>query len=233
MRKIAITAGIAAALAAGAVLAQQANPQAAYLRVIHASQDAPAVDIYVDGTLVLKGAPFKAFTPYGNVPSGKRNVKVTATGAPNTVVFNGDLDLAAGKYYTVAATNQLSNIEFKVFAADNNMPASGKARVNVYHFSPGSPAVDALAANMNKAKVVSALAFQKNATVEVDPMTVTLDITPAGNAATVVKTLKDAKLEAGKSYSIFAVGLLNGEAAKAFDLLVTEDKVQADLWSAK
>ncbi|HWG84109.1 MAG TPA: DUF4397 domain-containing protein, partial [Deinococcales bacterium] len=222
-----------AAAGTAVALAQQASPAPAYLRVIHASPDAPAVDIYVNNTLVLKNAPFRAFTAFGNVPAGKQNVKVTATGAPNTVVFNGDLDFASGKYYTVAATKALASIEFKVFTADSMKPADGKAVVNVYHLSPGAPAVDVLAASAGNAKLVSALGFQNKASLAVDPMTVSLNVTPAGNAGTVVKGLRDVKLEAGKSYSVFAVGLLDGRGTQAFDLLPIEDKVFADLWAPK
>lgn len=49
----------AALLVAGLSFAQAPS---ARVRVIHASPDAPAVDIYVDGAVALDGIPFKSAT---------------------------------------------------------------------------------------------------------------------------------------------------------------------------
>ena len=59
---------------------------AARVRVLHASPDAPNVDIYLDDTKVdaLTNVPFKAISAYLSVPSGAHNVKVVPTGGTVT-----------------------------------------------------------------------------------------------------------------------------------------------------
>jgi hypothetical protein len=56
---------LTAALVAGMFAsAQNSMPMnAAYVRVVHASPDAPAVDVYLDGKRTVAGAEFKAVTP--------------------------------------------------------------------------------------------------------------------------------------------------------------------------
>jgi len=54
--------------------------------VVHASPDAPAVDVLVDGAKVVNAAPFKAATDYLVVDSGPRKVEVRAAGAAADVI---------------------------------------------------------------------------------------------------------------------------------------------------
>ena len=42
----------------------------ARVRVAHLSPDAPAVDVWVDGSRVLENVPFKAFSSYLELPAG-------------------------------------------------------------------------------------------------------------------------------------------------------------------
>ena len=47
-----------------------------YVRVFHASPNAPAVDIYVNGSLVFENLSYKEFTEYVPLPMGEYNVQV-------------------------------------------------------------------------------------------------------------------------------------------------------------
>ena len=51
------------------------------IRVVHASPDAPNVDVYVDGTLAIENLPFGEATDLLPIPAGARNIKVTPAGA--------------------------------------------------------------------------------------------------------------------------------------------------------
>ena len=82
----------------------------ARLRVIHASPDAPDVDVLVDNVVVLTNVPFKAISDYLEVAAGAHNIKVNAAGT-STSVINVTPTLLDGKVYTVIALNQLAFIE--------------------------------------------------------------------------------------------------------------------------
>ena len=80
------------------------------IRVLHASPDAPNVDVLVDDVIVLTNVAFKEFSGYLEVPAGARNIKVNATGTTTTVI-DVTPTLTDGSTYTVVALNVLASIE--------------------------------------------------------------------------------------------------------------------------
>lgn len=146
-RSITVAAALLALLAFGAGCNDDdpTSPpvtQQARVRVLHASPDAPNVDVLVDGTVVLNNVPFKGYSSYLSVPTGARNFKVRATADPSVVVIDVTPTLAANKYYTVIARNPLSTIEPWLLIDNNTAPASGKIKVRLVHGAPGAPTVD-------------------------------------------------------------------------------------------
>ena len=113
------------------------------LRAVHASPDAPNVDILVDDAIVLANVAFKQFLDYTAVSAGDRNIKVNVTGTANSVI-NVTTPLAAGTDYTVLAVNFVASIEPLLLTDDNRSPTPGNARVRVVHASPDAPNVDVL-----------------------------------------------------------------------------------------
>ena len=140
-RARAFAAGVALVAATG-LLAIAAVPAAAqneaFVRVVHASPDAPNVDVWVDGETVLTDVPFTAVSDYLTLPAGTYNVQVTATGSTDPVI-DADLALEAGTSYTVAATGMLADITATVLT-DDRTPADGQAKLRVFHASPSAPA---------------------------------------------------------------------------------------------
>jgi hypothetical protein len=184
----------------------------ARVRVVHASPDAPAVDVYADGTKVLTNVPYKGSSDYLSVPAGPHNFKVFATGAnpaSDTAVIDADATLAAGKDYTVVAVGMLADIKPAVFEDNNAAPAAGKAHVRVIHASPDAPAVDI--AVKGGPVLFSNLAFPNAAGPSpVDAGTYDLEVRAAGTT-TVALPINGVQVQAGKIYTVLAVGLLNGE----------------------
>ncbi len=195
-----------AAFASGASAADMAR-----VRVVHASPDAPAVDVYADDAKVLTNVAFKGSSDYLSVPSGPHNFKVFATGAnpaSDAPVIDADATLGVGKDYTVVAIGKLAEIKPLVLVDNNAAPAAGKAHVRVVHASPDGPAVDI--AVKGGAVLVPNLAFGKDAgPLPVDAGTYDLEVRAAGTT-TVALPVSGVTLTAGKIYTIFAVGLLNG-----------------------
>lgn len=116
--------------------------QTANVRVLHASPDAPSVDVLVDGQVVLTDVPFKAFSPYLAVNAGARNVKVRATSNPSLVVIDVTPTLAANTDYTVIARNLVASIEPLLLVDDNSAPTSGQIKLRLVHGAPSAPTVD-------------------------------------------------------------------------------------------
>ncbi|GGM91956.1 hypothetical protein GCM10007092_01130 [Thermus composti] len=81
-------------------------PRAGYarIRVVHASPDAPAVDVAVKGGPVLFASlPFPQASSYLSVPAGRYDLEVRLAGTATVVLPLPGVVLESGKVYTVFA----------------------------------------------------------------------------------------------------------------------------------
>lgn len=116
------------------------------VRVIHASPDAPNVDIVANddfAALAVADLAFPVATDYLPLAAGPINVKVVPTGVTDTggAVINADLALEAGVAYSVYATGFVAEIEALVLTDDNRSIAT-ESRVRIVHGSPSAGEVD-------------------------------------------------------------------------------------------
>jgi len=182
------------------------------VKVVHASPDAPAVDLLVDNALVRSNLAFAASTGYLPVNEGTRNVKINVTGTSTTVIDAG-LPVSADGAYTVFAVDSVANISAVVLTDDLTAPAAGNAHVRFVHLSPNAPAVDV---GVTGGGVVFANRSFKQST-PFSPLpagTYNLEVRLAGTG-TVVLPLPGVTLEAGKIYTVFAKGFVGGVGSQA------------------
>ncbi len=116
------------------------------VRVVHASPDAPPVDIYVDGQLALTGIPFGEYTDYVDLPGGQRLFAVFVAGT-NTRVADVPAFLSTAVDYTVVAMGfagggKTPSFRLMLLVDANTEPLEGFAKVRVIHAAPSAPAVD-------------------------------------------------------------------------------------------
>jgi len=199
---------LALVLGLGIVALAQGNQ--ARVRVVHASPDAPAVDVLVNNGVAFSNAPFKGITGYAALNTGTYNVKVVPTGATSPVVIQADLTLEA-KDYTVVAVGKLADIEPLVLVDNNSAPAAGKAHVRFVHASPDAPAVDI--AVKGGPVLFSNVAFKGVGDyTPVDAGTYDLEVRLAGTQ-TVALAVPGLTLNDGTVYTVFAMGLAGGAPA--------------------
>lgn len=182
------------------------NLMNASLRVAHLSPDAPAVDVWMDGTRVLESVPYKAFSGYLEVPAGEHNIQVTPAGATTPVVINADVTLDEAVAYTVAATGLLANGDLSpIILVDDRTPQSGTANVRFVHTSADAPAVNVAVAS--GPTLFSDIGFREASTyLSVDQGTYDLTVQIAANGTEVLQ-VNGQTLMAGVNYTVFAVGL--------------------------
>jgi hypothetical protein len=183
----------------------------AWVRVLHGSPDAPAVDVKANGANILTNVPFGVTSDYLPVDGGTYNIKVCATGT-DTCVIDADLTFTAGKKYTVAATDLVASIDAQVIE-DTATANAQQAQVRVVHFSADTPAVDVLTQD-GSAKVVENLSYP-NATGYLALAAGTYDLKVCANADNSVCPLDPGPLtlSAGTAYSVFAIGSLQATLA--------------------
>jgi len=189
------------------------------VRVMHASPDAPAVDVLVDNIVALTNVPYPAASGYLGLLSGTRNFKVNATGTSTTVI-DVSAPLTAGKSYSVFAVGFLAGIEPLLLEDDRSVLAA-KARIRVIHGSPDAPAVDVRA---NDTVVVPNLAFKgASSYLEVPPGNYVFKLNLAGTGTTAF-TSPIIALGAGKVYTAIAIGSAAPAAANPLTIKLLIDK---------
>lgn len=112
------------------------------LQVVHASPDAPAVDIVVDGAVLVPDLQFPQATGFVEVPAGTYNTAVTVAGNPGAIAIGPvDLELAVGVRHSVLAVGTLDSIEPLILTDDPRRVATN-AKVRIVHASPTAADVD-------------------------------------------------------------------------------------------
>jgi hypothetical protein len=111
------------------------------LRVVHASPDAPNVDVAIDGKTVLTNVPYETASNYLTLNSGTRRVEVRATGT-TTDVIDASPSFARNTDYTILAVDFVASIAPLVLTDDNSAPTAGNIKLRLVHASPSAGPVD-------------------------------------------------------------------------------------------
>jgi hypothetical protein len=113
------------------------------VRVVHASADAPAVDILVDGTVAFQGLKFRDYTNYTPVPAGMRMLSINVAGTSTTAI-RLPFTLADGVSYTFYAFGKLSASSLNIIGTGDDVvaPAMDSTKVRIVHGASTAPPVD-------------------------------------------------------------------------------------------
>lgn len=184
------------------------------VNVIHASPDAPAVDVYLNGALAIENLAFGTASGFAEVPGGTYRLQIVPTTADFSaaVVDVAALELVPANAYEIAAVGLLADITTQVFAVDISALPEREAplqntRIRIVHASPDAPAIDvSLIADDIAQRAVEGLTFL-NASPYFDRTagTYRLIVNPAG--ANDVALAAEETFEGGKVYSVYVIGM--------------------------
>lgn len=177
-----------------------------YIRIFHASPNAPAVDIYANGNLIVKDLAYKELSQYIPVPPGNYNIKVYPSGQMTNPVINTNISIPPNAIFNVAAIGIHPNISLYPIPEPITAQNSGKACVRFIHLSPNAPAVDIKLADGTR--VFNNVTYKDITAYACIPEgTYTFTVSPS-STNNVVLTVPNVKLNADNYYTIYAVGLV-------------------------
>lgn len=190
--------------------------------VVHASPNAPAVDLLIDNKKINSaGLTFPNNTGYLKVTEGVRNFKINVSGTATSVI-NADITLKENVNYSLFAINKVDSIAGLLIEDDLSTPESGKAKVRFLHLSPDAPAVDITL--LDGTKVFPDFTYKEiSAFTNLAAGKYNLQVRVAGTS-TVALTLPEITLVSGKIYTIFAKGLLTGAGPQALGAQIIANK---------
>jgi hypothetical protein len=195
-----------------------ANPSKAKVRFVHASPDAPSVDIKLltgTGPAVFSARAFGTVSNYIEVDGGNYSFAVTAAGMTDEVVVLDPVSLENGKVYSIIARGSLSDTNYpfsvQVFI-DNDLGKNSAALtfadrsdIMVVHASPDAPGVDLL---INNITLNAAPLTFPNSTgyITLADGNTNIKVSASGGGPDVIDA--NLNLGANQAYSVFAVDTL-------------------------
>lgn len=180
----------------------------AKIRVLHASPDAPAVDIYANGNKVLENVPFGTLSGYLSVPKGEYRIQIRPAGKQTPIVIDEEVHVGGHKFYTLAASGKLSNIKLLTFLDKDRARESGQPRIRVIHLSPNAPSVDI--GVVGQKPFIRDLAYQERSSYKRLPVgTFDIQVRIAGTDTTAL-TIPNVTVANGLSATVYAIGLVGG-----------------------
>jgi hypothetical protein len=194
----------------------------ALVRLLHAVPDAPAVDVFVGGTLAAGGVRFGDLSGYLPLYAGEYPVEIRPAGG-SAVAISGTLRVTGGKAYTAAAVGRLAGspaASIAVFEDDQTKPAAGRSRLRVVHLSPDAPAVDV---KSGADTLIDALSFGNAKSAEVAAGLRTLRVTLDEGGAEVLSG--SFNLASGQATSVFVVGLAGGSGDQGLRVITASGLV--------
>ena len=190
-----------------------------FVRVLHAVPNAPNVDVYANDTLIFDNVAYADVTQYMPIPEGRYKITIYVTDTKNSPILSNMLTVNAGTYLTVGAVGMLDSIGLVGIVDADMMSMPSRSMVRFAHLSPNAPAVDITLSNGTV--IFDDISFKEiTSYLDMLPMTYSLQVRVAGTDQ-IVLTIPDIETEAGKFYTIYAIGLV--EAEPLLEALILSD----------
>jgi hypothetical protein len=200
------------AFASLAILPAVAQDSAS-IRFGHFSPDAPAVDVYVDGEVVVEDLQFMEVSEFLELDAGSYSVAVAPTGTSvdDAVVGPMDWEAEAGTFTTVAAVGSAENetLTVTVFPEDYGAITSGQARITFLHAIEGESGLDLYGSGI---LLIQNLQYPSGGdrdgafSREIPAGRYNFDATVAENQSAVLREANGVQIQEGEAYLLVALG---------------------------
>lgn len=197
------------------------------LRIGHFSPDAPAVNVSVDGDLLLEDVSFGILSDYFDLDdivdtdADSLDIEIMPATGGDAVIAES-LSIENDRSYTLMAVGTLDELELLTLTDEQVPVEDGNARLRFVHTAPDAPAVDIMA---DETLVFDAVDFgDSRSDVIVDANTWDIDVRVAGEHDSVLE-LPEITLDDMTSYTIIATGMLEDDT---LDAMLVSDYVWSD-----
>ena len=191
-----------------ALVVLMSSAWAARVRVSHLAPLAPQIDMYLNGQLKFKNIPFRGVTDYLDIPEGRYELKAFPAGqTQNPILVAEGVTFGGGNYTITAAGRGDTKSYFPVVFSDEIIRSASQAEVRVINASPDLLSIDL--AVRGSVEVVRNINF-KNASsyLRFGAGSYNLEVRRSGLHTPMIN-ISNLRLEAGKVYTLFVVGLLD------------------------
>ena len=196
--------------------------------MVNALVGAQAVNAIVDGQTVATAIPYGQHTPYTSIQPGRRLFSFVSGGTP---VISGDVTFASRASYTIFGTGTIVPPDVApIVLEDVTVPNAAQALVRFVNVSPDAGSVDVLTpvgATDYQIPAMQGIDFREVSTsVTTGSNFLQLPASPAGapyllkfrktGTTTIMTTLENVALEAGKIYTLWLGGRASNTTLSAY-----------------
>lgn len=182
-----------------------------YIRFLHGSPNAPAIDVYINDKLLVKNFNYREFTDYVKLTSGTYNIKIYRSDNGKNLLYNNNFNVPGNKIFTAAVIGDFpENFELypieERYAGVNNI---NKAKVRFVNLMPNSTPVDFVIPVGN---ILFGNVMYKDVKdyIEMSPRNYTFEITYP-NSTTNILYIPNIRLRGDRFYTIYAIGLVGDQ----------------------
>ncbi len=207
--------------------------QNALVRFVHAVPGLAPVDVFAGDGKAFDGVIYKYVTAYRELPSASALFRLRLAGQETAEPLAQETKgFGSGRHHTIIVfpagvsgiLSKGSDVELRFVADEFEPPSAGKARVRVVNASPDLGEIDLYATGRAEPLVKGANSGAVSSYVEVEPAGDGLEVRRAGENITTL-AVPNAKVEAGRLYTVFIVGGTKGTAR--LEAFVVEDQLGA------
>ncbi len=194
----------------------------AFVTVVHASPDAPLVDVCLGGEELFIDLDYAQATEYAEVDAGVHPFKLipARAGCGSAGLFAANLDLPGYTDTTVVVLDYANRLDVIALDDVNTAPPAGFARVRFVHAGADSPFVDITLATGTP--LFEDVGFkQVGDYIEIEAGTYDLDVRDI-TATSLLLPVDGVTFNDGAVYTLYLIGLRGG--SPALDVLITQER---------
>lgn len=203
------------------------GPGDACVRVVHASIDTPAFDLYVDDSdaPTIEGLSFASGSAFVAIPAGEHEIRLMTTGSPvDDPVREAKIDLEAGTAYDLAALDLREQLDVRALELDLSPLGAGQARLRFVHAMPNQSGLTLTLASGEP--VYANLEFpDMSPSLEIPAEPLEISVLPAGEDVSVLWTERGIDPIPGQVTTLYVIGTGDGRVATV--LMLTTPAVAA------
>ncbi|MDF2503012.1 DUF4397 domain-containing protein [Clostridium sp.] len=180
-----------------------------YMRLLHASPNSPAVDIYFNDTKLAENLSYEEFTDYLSIEPGNYTIKVYPRGNTDNLITSTDLTIAPNSISTIGVIGTLPNVSLLPMSEPKGPTIPGKLFLRFGNLSPNSP-------NLNLTLANGTVIFRN---IAYKSVTDYASLRPGiyhfqlrdSETNKIILDAPNIRLRENRFYSIYSVGLLGGK----------------------
>lgn len=191
-----------------------------FVRALHALPGAGDVDVFVNEELLEGNLAYKNVSRYIPIGPGSNRIQVFPSGDRTDPILDMQVDFPPSEAITVALIGQITDAQLLQVLLPFADIGPNEARVRLANLSPDSPELDLF---LNDSRVIADVAYKEVTDYSsISPDTYSVQLRPSVNSDLIVAR-DNLLFRSGRGYTVYAVGLLEGEPA--LEILSVQDEL--------